>query len=443
MKKLLAVVMSVVIAAAVMCPVLTASAAGDTDYTIVNPYETVDWDSWQYYKANLHTHSVASDGDETITDMVGLYYDAGYDILALTDHGVVSHGWNLPRKTNGVFNCFRKADPMSDEDYQRITTGSDRGGRGMTDITGGIEINMAVFSKTHVNGYFTEYGQGEWGIENDYRTAPAKVEEMGGYSVLNHVGDWVNSNRYPERSHWDVFITYFANIFKDYHTCLGMEIKNNTDNVTRADRALWDELLQVVIPTGRNIWAFADDDSEYRNEVGRSFEYFVLPENTEEAVKTGMINGTFFACSRYEKHIQAGVDDFEGNGNVPLVKNIIVDQQANTIELVLDESRDCSLIEWVADGKVISNDLKIDLNDFESKLGCYVRFKLQGEGGVTYSQPFELKYENRVDKDIPTRYWFFDTFAGELFLSIYRTRAVTIMLFLIEKIGCKIFGSRF
>ena len=117
MKKLLAVVMSVVIAAAVMCPVLTASAAGDTDYTIVNPYETVDWDSWQYYKANLHTHSVASDGDETITDMVGLYYDAGYDILALTDHGVVSHGWNLPRKTNGVFNYFRKADPMSDEDY--------------------------------------------------------------------------------------------------------------------------------------------------------------------------------------------------------------------------------------------------------------------------------------------------------------------------------------
>ena len=68
---------------------------------------------------------------------------------------------------------------------------------------------------------------------------------------------------------------------------------------------------------------------------------------------------------------------------------------------------------------------------------------IQGEGGVTYSQPFELKYENRVDKDIPTRYWFFDTFAGELFLSIYRTRAFTIMLFLIEKIGCKIFGSRF
>ena len=30
-----------------------------------------------------------------------------------------------------------------------------------------------------------------------------------------------------------------------------------------------------------------------------------------------------------------------------------------------------------------------------------------------------------------------------LFLSIYRTRAFTIMLFLIEKIGCKIFGSRF
>ena len=53
-----------------------------------------------------------------------------------------------------------------------------------------------------------------------------------------------------------------------------MEIINNTDAVTRADRALWDELLQVVIPTGRNIIVFADDDSEYVSDVGRSFEYF-------------------------------------------------------------------------------------------------------------------------------------------------------------------------
>ena len=433
-KRIIAVIASAAMLLTAAAPAAGAKSVGDIDYTIVNPYETVDWNTWDYYKANLHTHSTASDGKVPLDEMVELYYDAGYDILSMTDHGVVNYGWNLPRKTNGIFNFFRKVTPMSQEDYDRITTGSDRNGRGMVDVTGGIEINMAVLTKTHVNGYFTEYGQGEWGKENDYRSAVAEVDKAGGYTVLNHVGDWVNSNNFPERSHWDVYINYFAKIFNDYHTCLGMEIKNNTDNCTRADRALWDELLQVVIPKGRNIWAFADDDSEYPDEVGRSFEYFVLPENTEANVKTAMENGTFFACSRYEKSLD-DKSNFEGNGNVPLVKNIIVDQEENTIELVLDKTRDCREIQWVANGAVISNSAKIDLNDFEGMIGCYVRFRLLGEGGVTYSQAFEVKYSTRNDKEIPETAWIFETAYGKLFLKLFRSIPFAIVQVLVEKIA--------
>ena len=276
-------------------PAAFALGEKETDYTIVNPYEQVDWSEWKTYKANLHTHCDASDGEPTLDEMVEAYYKADYDILAMTDHGVITNGWTEKRKTNGIFNGFRKVYPMSKENYERITKGLDRGGRGMTDIRGGIECNMAVISKTHVNGYFTTYGQGEWGIENDYRTAPEEIEKAGGYSVLNHVGDWVDSGRFPQRSHWNVYIAYFAGIFIDCPSCLGMEIVNSTDRVTRGDRALWDELLQVVIPKGRNIWAFADDDSEKLNEVGRSFELFVLPENNENAVKKAMKDGNFFA----------------------------------------------------------------------------------------------------------------------------------------------------
>ena len=434
MKKFIAAVLTLVMLISAVSVSLCASAEGTTDYTIVNPYETVDWDTWDYYKANLHTHSVASDGEETITDMVELYYQQGYDILAMTDHGVINKGWNKERETNGVFNYFRECEPMSQEDYDRVTNCTDRNGRGMVDITGGIECNMAVFTKTHVNGFFTEYGQGEWGIENDYRTAPAQIEKLGGYSVLNHVGDWVNSNNYPERSHWPVYIQYFANIFNDYHSCLGMEIVNSRDVVTKADRALWDELLQVVIPTGRNIWGFSNDDSELASEVGRCFEYFMLPENTAENVKTAMKDGTFFACSIYEKKID-GTEDTEGNGNVPLVKNIIVDQEENTIELVLDETRDCSEIKWIADGEVISNSLKIDLNDYEDKIGCYVRFQLKGEGGITYSQAFEVQYEGREDKEIPEQPEFLQSEAGQTFLKYYRTVPFAIVQFVVEKIG--------
>ncbi len=436
LKKVLSVLTCATLLFTVSSPLMSAYAAGETDYTIVNPYDCVDWDKWDYYKANLHTHSVASDGDLSITDMVQLYYELGYDILAMTDHGVINEGWNKPRQTNGIFNYFRKAEPMSDEDYRRITTGSDRGGRGMIDITHGIEMNMAVMTKTHVNGYFTDYGQAVWGNENDYRSSVAAVDRYGGFTVLNHVGDWVNSNNFPERSHQDFYISYFANIFKDYKSCLGMEIINNTDSVTRADRALWDELLQVVIPTGRNIIVFADDDSEYVSDVGRSFEYFLLPENTEENVKEAMQTGNFFACSKFRKYTD-GTPNFEGNGEVPLVSNIKVDQKENTIELTLDKNRDCSSVNWIADGKVISTDTKIDLNDYEDQLGCYIRFELMGEGGVTYSQAFELRYDGREakEKDIPDMPWILTGPLGDKFTRIIQSHGFGIVQFLVEKIA--------
>lgn len=429
-KKTLCAIMS-----AVMLFTLAAfavSAESEIDYTIVNPYKAVDWNTWGAYKANLHTHSTASDGKIDLPDMVEIYYDLGYDVLAMTDHGVINPGWNKCRRIYPPFNLLQKLTKMSDEDYTRITTGSDRGGRGMTDVTGGIEINMAVISKTHVNGYFTQYGSGVWGRENDYETAAAKIEKAGGYSVLNHVGDWVNSNNYPDRSHEDVFIKYFADIFTKYPSCLGMEIINNTDNVTRADRALWDELLKVVIPKGRNITAFADDDSEVESDIGRSFEMIMMPENTLENVKTAMANGTLFACSKYAR-TEIG-NDFIGTGEVPLVKNIKVDQEANTIELTLDQSRNCSAVEWVYDNKVIATGNKIDLNDYEDDLGCYIRFQLKGEGGITYSQAFELQYEGRENKEIP-ELPLFESLPGRVVAKLLQTRVVAIVAFLVEKIG--------
>lgn len=68
-------------------------------FKITNPYAGVDWDSWHHYKTNLHTHSTASDAQVDFSDMIKAYYDAGFDILAMTDHGVVNHGWNQkPRR---------------------------------------------------------------------------------------------------------------------------------------------------------------------------------------------------------------------------------------------------------------------------------------------------------------------------------------------------------
>ena len=37
-------------------------------------------------KANLHTHTTNSDGTFSPSEVIGFYADAGYDVLACTDH---------------------------------------------------------------------------------------------------------------------------------------------------------------------------------------------------------------------------------------------------------------------------------------------------------------------------------------------------------------------
>lgn len=47
-----------------------------------NPFEI----SGKWYKANLHAHTTVSDGKTTPSEQVNQYRQAGYDVLALTDH---------------------------------------------------------------------------------------------------------------------------------------------------------------------------------------------------------------------------------------------------------------------------------------------------------------------------------------------------------------------
>ena len=429
-------------------------AAAETDYTIVDPYAEVDWDTFRQYKANLHTHSTFSDGEFTLPVMVDKYYNWGYDILAMTDHGVINYGWNLPHNTFPPFcwanhveghplsKKYHTERNMSDVEYTYYTTGMGRGGRGMVDVTGGIELNMAVVAKTHVNGFFLEkgsYGEGVWGVENDYYDVVEGIEHDGkeGYTVLNHVGDWLNSGKYPERAHDPVNIAYLANLFVNNPSCLGMEIVNGPDRVTRRDRELWDELLQVVLPHGRTIIGFTNDDSETDAEMGHAFEMFPLSENTFDNVKHAMLTGAFFGCARCDNSDpDHPIDGPKGaDEQVPLVKSVTVDQQANTITVTVDDSRPCRSVSWIADGKVIQTDTDlenntatIDLNDYEDALGCYVRFTLSSENGVCYSQAYALQYAGRTEKPIPDEALAkFRTPLGKLLVRFIHTHFFTII----------------
>ncbi|MCC9602549.1 hypothetical protein LOC67_18515 [Stieleria sp. JC731] len=59
--------------------------------TAVAQSTTVD-DQPRYWKGNLHTHSLWSDGDQFPEMIADWYRERGYNFLALTDHNVISEG---------------------------------------------------------------------------------------------------------------------------------------------------------------------------------------------------------------------------------------------------------------------------------------------------------------------------------------------------------------
>ena len=88
-KKLVSVLLVVSLLVSFVLP-LSASAAV-VSYDITSPYETVDWDTFNQYKTQLHAHTLYSDGGMDVKDVVEEYYRQNYDILAITDHEYPKH----------------------------------------------------------------------------------------------------------------------------------------------------------------------------------------------------------------------------------------------------------------------------------------------------------------------------------------------------------------
>ncbi len=368
--------------------VLSVSAFAKTEvsYTITNPYETVDWDTYNQYKAQLHTHTLYSDGGMDIKDVVEEYYRQDYDILAITDHGVVNKGWNeMPEMLPiiGYNKLLYDLTPMSDERYEEITTGADRDGRPMLDVELGIEMNGVVMRKNHVNGFFCGAYQGNWGGEEDYESAIKATHEAGGISFIDHPGDFYAAHRDYDRARDLNNLKIFIEPLLKYDSCVGMEIFNERDTVAQADRILWDNVLMYTVPRGVVPWGFSDDDAHVIENIGVTAEIMLMPELTNEALRTAMENGTFFACSRIARPEMG--EEFEGTGEYAKIDRITVDEEQDIITVT---ANNYETIEWISDGEIIATGTSFNLRENSDKLGSYVRFQVKNEGGIVMSQPF-------------------------------------------------------
>ena len=452
LKKVISVICVLALFAGILSCAVYAADEG-TDYAITSTYADVDW-SWKQYKTDLHSHTTASDGDNTMKDMLEKQYSYGFDIVAVSDHGLSSYSWTeqeinpalkvfvsikegvTPIETldanggyavNGNAYTVNKANAT---DYYFQTDASGAKGHEMMRVPFAIENNPSSLNNAHVNSFFADYGNGFLGGTSDYETPIKAIDELGGLSIINHPGEYTNARDEETTAdaydysnlHYKYVIDKFTSLLETYPSCLGIDMNSKGDTRTRYDRKLWDILLMNVVPTGRNVFGFATSDAHSLNAVYTGYTMMILPELTPDALKNAMAKGEFFAASKYlgnpdeiteyagfladssdskavalaEKlyDLQAAnpTAKFEADKTVaaPVVTNISVDDAADVISIAAE---DALCIRWISNGETIATGASIDLDDYSDEIGSYVRAEILGEGGIVYTQPFTLEYK--------------------------------------------------
>ena len=438
-----------------------AYAADGVDYTINNTYANVNWNTYNQYKTDLHSHSTVSDGDQTIREQVEAHYSHGFDIMALSDHGTVDYGWDKDTEAKtirvvlSVKEGNRPIDPLKAsgvtdagldytyaDDYYKQYDENGNALHTMMRVPYANEQNPTSFNNAHVNTWFADYGNDVVGGTSDYATPIRKIDALGGLSVINHPGEYTNArdeecfeDAYDmDNIHCSYVINKFANLLLKYDSCIGIDINSKGDSRTRFDRKLWDILLQKVVPHGRNVYGIATSDAHNPNIVNSGYTWMVMPELTTDALRTSMEDGAFFSASYYmgsREEIRAWASELAAAGVEPefaaklqATYETIVEEEKNggqdtkfefdqnakvpmVTNVAVDEkadtitigTKDAYMVHWIADGEFIATGNTIDLDNYSDKIGSYVRAEVIGEGGVLYTQAFTLEYEGAPEAE--------------------------------------------
>ncbi len=303
----------------------------------VNPYADVDWDAFGQYKAALHVHTLQSDGHHELRDVVQAYHDAGFAILAITDHdnmepNVQVRAGNVPEEDASPYPM-----PPLPENYPANTTWPWRNfGAPAPDDLGIIGVEAAELTyRHHMNSFFSDYGAESADVSEDAQLAA--VLETGGLAILDHPG--IDAGWW-ERKPLDWYVERFET--NGPEVLVGMEVTNCPPERELYDEGLWDQLLARFMPE-RPIWGFGTDDMHDLASVRESHSVFVLGELGEEAVRDAMANGQFYfrkSTRRNDLRERRPADEL-----FPVIEAIDVDEDAGTITI---HASNYDAIRWIS-----------------------------------------------------------------------------------------------
>ncbi len=355
----------------------------DEEKAILNPYKDIDWSTINQYKSNFHTHTTQSyDANLRVDETVDKYHQAGYQILALTEHDANPYPWQH-------FNLFNPvAESRNPFELDMLAIPGNELSKSYTNSwneVGGSEFN-------HHNDFFT----GRQGQEfATLRESYAYTEKLGGMQLINHPGQYWNlANKYnpgdknsPE---------WHAENFMTYSSLIGLEVYNQ-GNRRPNDRILWDQILDITMVKNCNVWGYSCDDSHNTEQLFRNYNFMLMPELTIDALKDAMRNGTHYFSYEYSG---------SGLAKAPRINNISVDESLKTITIDTDASE----IYWISStdisdssnpatrkSTIVGVGNKFDYNGFQ---GTYVRALIMNEFGETCTQPFGFTIANEIDETI-------------------------------------------
>ncbi len=313
-KKSIAIILSAIMLLGCL-PFAFAAEESASGYTITNPYQNINWETVNQYKAALHTHTNASDGDDTLINSIERHYETGFDIVAITDHGITDKSWTDSSKNSKLVTTFMSLIGKTDGElvfleekgtlpkgmsYEMKTVNGDdyfvaADGREILRIPFGIE-NNALSVNAHVNSWFAPF---ENNMPSGYRNAIVGVDKAGGISVINHPGEYTQARYelYQEDAYdmsnpsYSYYINKFYGYINNYESCIGIDINSKGDGRTRYDRKLWDIMLAKAALSGKTVTAIATSDAHQLDKIDTGSLIVLAEAKTNENVKKALLNG--------------------------------------------------------------------------------------------------------------------------------------------------------
>lgn len=239
--------------------------------------------SGKFYKACLHTHSDVSDGVGSPEDLKKIYMDAGYSVVAFTDHEVIA-----------------LHNDLSDENFLCITSFEKSINKpGAKDVSHRVAVHLNYFSTDKNNDFFSGMSiNAVWGNALKYVNEKLKDAKYGvdfnsdGFNKVIKAG---NDEGFLVALNHPVWSCINAEDYINFKGLWGIEVFN-----TNCDREGYTDTVQPfddLLRKGERVFPLATDDAHIPADRFGGFVMIKADSLDYNAIIGAMKRGDFYASN--------------------------------------------------------------------------------------------------------------------------------------------------